>query len=277
MSAPSYQTPNNRGTPRSSLRRSMSSPRCGPISSRCARVCDDSLRAVHPNHAAGAANLVHYVGLRRHDVRALQDRLAWIGLSSLGRAESHVLANLDKVLGLLHRLAGRSWTPLSGEEPAGIRTAAKLLDEHACALLGSGAERRSVRIMVTLGQRGGVGLRARSQHACQRDGLCPHQLCARRYVGMGRDGSQHPARARRVAAPLPYPVRSRWTQAAHRADRARTRSDQVAPAARRVRPRARTRPHPTAARTRERAGGRLLARGRAPHGSRVWQRAIASS
>jgi len=37
---------------------------------------DDSLRAVHPNHAAGATNLVHYVELRRHDVRALQDRLA---------------------------------------------------------------------------------------------------------------------------------------------------------------------------------------------------------
>jgi pyruvate kinase len=111
----------------------------------------NSLRAVHPNHAAGATNLVHYVGLRRHDVRALQDLLAWIGLSSLGRAESNVLANIDKVLGLLHRLAGRSWTSLSGEEPAGIRTAAKLLEEHACTLLGRTPEKRSVRIMVTLG------------------------------------------------------------------------------------------------------------------------------
>jgi len=110
----------------------------------------DSLRSVHPTHAAGAANLVHYVGLRRHDVRALQDRLAWIGLSSLGRAESHVLANVDKVLGLLHLLAGRPWAPLSGEEPAGIRTATKLLEEHACALLGTTPERRNVRIMVTL-------------------------------------------------------------------------------------------------------------------------------
>jgi pyruvate kinase len=117
---------------------------------------DDSLRAVHPNHAAGATNLVHYVELRRHDVRALQDRLAWIGLSSLGRAESHVLANVDKVLGLLHCLAGRSWTALSGEEPAGFHTAAKLLEEHACALLGKGPEQRSVRIMVTLGSEAAV-------------------------------------------------------------------------------------------------------------------------
>ena len=110
----------------------------------------DSLRTVHPSHAAGAENLAHYIRLRRHDVRALQDRLAWIGLSSLGRAESHVLANIDKVLGLLHRLAGHSWTPLSGEEPAGIRTATKLLEEHACALLGR-TPKRGVRIMVTLG------------------------------------------------------------------------------------------------------------------------------
>ncbi len=110
----------------------------------------DSLRAVHPDHADSAANLVHYVELRRHDVRALQDRLAWIGVSSLGRAESHVLANIDKVLGLLHRLAGRSWTSLSGEEPAGIRTAAKLLESNTCALLGKAPAKRSVRIMVTL-------------------------------------------------------------------------------------------------------------------------------
>ncbi len=109
----------------------------------------DSLRSVHANHAAGAENLVHYVRLRRHDLRALQDRLAWIGVSSLGRAESHVLANIDKVLGLLHRLAGRSWTPLSSEEPAGILTATKLLEEHACALLGR-TPKRGVRIMVTL-------------------------------------------------------------------------------------------------------------------------------
>ena len=133
----------------------------------------DSLRAVHPNHAAGAANLVHYVGLRRHDVRALQDRLAWIGLSSLGRAESHVLANIDKVLGLLHRVAGRPWTPLSGEEPAGIRTAAKLLEEHACALLGMTPERRSVRIMVTLGSE------AASDYRLVRGMLASGMDCAR--------------------------------------------------------------------------------------------------
>jgi pyruvate kinase len=132
----------------------------------------DSLRTVHPSHAAGAMNLAHYVRLRRHDVRALQDRLAWIGLSSLGRSESHVLANIDKVLGLLHGLAGRAWTSLSGEEPAGIRTAAKLLEEHACALLGS-TPKRGVRIMVTLGSE------AASDYGLVRDLLAGGMDCAR--------------------------------------------------------------------------------------------------
>jgi pyruvate kinase len=131
------------------------------------------LQAVHPDHAAGAANLVHYVGLRRHDVRALQDRLAWFGLSSLGRAESHVLANIDKVLGLLHRLAGRSWTALSGEEPAGMRTATKLLDEHARVLLGRAPERRGARIMVTLGSE------AATDYALVRGMLASGMDCAR--------------------------------------------------------------------------------------------------
>jgi pyruvate kinase len=116
----------------------------------------DVLRAVHPDHAAGAVNLVHYLGLRRRDVRALQERLAWLGVSSLGRAESHVLANLDKVLGVLHRLAGRAWSPRSQEEPAGMRTAARLLESHAAALLGPAPVGRSVRVMVTLDSRAGA-------------------------------------------------------------------------------------------------------------------------
>jgi hypothetical protein len=44
---------------------------------------EPALRAVHPDHTAGAVNLVHYVGLRRHDVRALQDQLAGLGLRGL--------------------------------------------------------------------------------------------------------------------------------------------------------------------------------------------------
>ena len=110
----------------------------------------DRLKAIHPAHAAGAVNLVHYIGLRQHDLRELQEQLAWLGLSSLGRAESHVLANLDKVLGLLHTLAGEKWSARSNDEPVGFRTGARLLEEHAESLLGPAPSGRRTRIMVTL-------------------------------------------------------------------------------------------------------------------------------
>ncbi len=62
------------------------------------------LDEVHSNYQDSARNLLHYLALRRHDLRPLQFRLAALGLSSLGRAESHVLATVDAVLGALHRL-----------------------------------------------------------------------------------------------------------------------------------------------------------------------------
>jgi hypothetical protein len=44
---------------------------------------------VHPEHAASAKNLMHYLALRRHDIRRLQSRLAALGLSSLRRMQAH--------------------------------------------------------------------------------------------------------------------------------------------------------------------------------------------
>ncbi len=45
-------------------------------------------------YSVSSRNLLHYLALRRHDIRPLQDKLASYGLSSLGRSESRVLANL---------------------------------------------------------------------------------------------------------------------------------------------------------------------------------------
>jgi len=55
----------------------------------------------HPQHRDSAHNLLHYLAVRRHDLRPLQQRLADLGLSSLGGAEAHVLASLDAVLAML--------------------------------------------------------------------------------------------------------------------------------------------------------------------------------
>ena len=108
------------------------------------------LRSVDPAYRASARNLAHYLALRRADRRALQEWLSGVGLSSLGRAESHVLANLDKVLGILHRLTEQPWQAQSRDEPVGIHSSKKLLDRHTAELLGPPPPDRSVRIMVTL-------------------------------------------------------------------------------------------------------------------------------
>ncbi|MDZ4131252.1 MAG: pyruvate kinase, partial [Hydrogenophaga sp.] len=110
----------------------------------------DAIAHVHPQQRESARNLVHFLALRATDLRALQNRLAWLGLSSLGRAESHVLANVDKVLGILHRLTGQAWQDRSPEEPVGSVSGPALLASHAQTLLGSVARDRNVRIMVTL-------------------------------------------------------------------------------------------------------------------------------
>jgi pyruvate kinase len=105
---------------------------------------------ISPKFQESARNLIHYLALRVHDLRPVQEQLAWLGLSSLGRAESHVLASLDKVLGILHRLTGQAWEDKSEEEPAGSVSSRRLLENHAVDLLGDYPIGRVVRIMVTL-------------------------------------------------------------------------------------------------------------------------------
>jgi pyruvate kinase len=97
-----------------------------------------------------ARNLLHYVALRRHDVRSLQQKLAALGLSSLGRCEAHVMASIDSVLNLLHQLAGQSFTPPAEAAAVSFADGRELLAAHTEALFGKHSARRSVRIMVTV-------------------------------------------------------------------------------------------------------------------------------
>ena len=43
----------------------------------------DRIEALAPVHRYGATNLLHYLALRRRDMRPLQEKLALFGLSSL--------------------------------------------------------------------------------------------------------------------------------------------------------------------------------------------------
>lgn len=111
----------------------------------------DRLATLPPDYAASARNLLHYLAVRRHDIRALQIQLGELGLSSLGRMEAHVLAALESVLAALESLgaAPTSHVP-AGVQPARFREGDERLARHAGDLFGPEAPNRIVRIMVTL-------------------------------------------------------------------------------------------------------------------------------
>ena len=108
------------------------------------------LGSVDPSMRESARNLVHYLAVRRHDVRDLQEELSRLGLSSLGRMEAHVMASLDEVTRVLQVLRGQE----GGAEPAQaavtFETGRALLARHADAILGMPAPGLGVRVMVTM-------------------------------------------------------------------------------------------------------------------------------
>src|SRR5690606_35987438 len=116
---------------------------------RAAEGSADLLAGLHPRHRASGRNLLHYLAFRRHDLRPPQEALSRLGLSSLGRAEAHVLASVDAVLGGLHRIAGR---PVPPEAPTAsdFEEGPRRLRANAEALFGPPRPERGTRIMVTL-------------------------------------------------------------------------------------------------------------------------------
>jgi len=99
---------------------------------------------------SSADNMGAYIGLRRHDLCDIQSQLAALGLSSLGRTEGHVLANLDAVIYTLEALTGKRVEPKKILNSAQAYTeAGKLLDKQTNRLFGPAPRHRTVRIMVT--------------------------------------------------------------------------------------------------------------------------------
>jgi pyruvate kinase len=108
------------------------------------------LSSVHLSWRKSAHNLVHYLALRQRDIRLLQEKLAVLGLSSLGRSESHVMNTVDAVLKILCHLAGRSVEIAARSEYPGFNEGTELLTAHTETLLGPAPAYRGVRIMVTM-------------------------------------------------------------------------------------------------------------------------------
>lgn len=109
----------------------------------------EQLQQIEPIFRASACNLLHYLALRQHDLRQLQNELTMLGLSSLGRLEAHTLATLEAVLVALHRLADQAPPPLA-PPPVSFHSGPMLLHEHSLQLLGVASGKRDVRIMVTM-------------------------------------------------------------------------------------------------------------------------------
>ncbi|HXX93811.1 MAG TPA: pyruvate kinase, partial [Planctomycetota bacterium] len=102
-------------------------------------------------HQPSARNLLHYLAMRSRDIRSLQEALASMGLSSLGRAESHVMHNVLLLLKHLHHLVRHSWhIPLACQTAITRHEGQRCLEGRVARLLGQKPKSRSTRIMVTM-------------------------------------------------------------------------------------------------------------------------------
>lgn len=106
-------------------------------------------RIRRPGFRERALNLAHYIVLRRRDLRPLQDGLTLLGLSSLGRLEGRVLANLDAVIAALAAIA-RDPRPESFPSPAEMLHGRHMARLNADVAFGPRHDGRVVRLMVTL-------------------------------------------------------------------------------------------------------------------------------
>ena len=109
------------------------------------------LMRLPPERYASGENLLHYLALRDQDLRSLQLRLYRLGLSSLGRAEPHVLASVDAVLSLVReRNPETAGGGNAGRVRQGFDGNRHRLEQNTRNLFGPSPEDRRVYIMVTL-------------------------------------------------------------------------------------------------------------------------------
>ena len=108
-----------------------------------------ALERVLPSHRLSAANLIDYLTLRHFDMREIQESLAQLGLSSLGRAEEHVITTLERVINNLHVLAGDD-RGRQTESAVSFQEGQRILAMNSLELLGPNRPGRPARILVTM-------------------------------------------------------------------------------------------------------------------------------
>lgn len=99
-----------------------------------------------------AMTLSTYLAFRHHDIRPLQDKLADLGLSSLGRGESNILENIERVINLLMLLVNRD--NVFQSPPKQWRhdkfSGKRILSGRNDILFGKAKDGQYTRIMITL-------------------------------------------------------------------------------------------------------------------------------
>ncbi|NND89767.1 MAG: pyruvate kinase [Granulosicoccus sp.] len=108
----------------------------------------DRIQDVAESNKLSARNLLHYVSLRQHDLRSLQEQLSSRGLSSLGRCEAHVMTTLCRVIDVLCRLSGQSNPCSVGPLDPDFSHGRQLLDLSTSKLFGA-EPAAAAHIMVT--------------------------------------------------------------------------------------------------------------------------------
>lgn len=96
-----------------------------------------------------AENLSHYLALRRRDIRDLQEQLAPLGLSSLGRLESNTKSSLENVIAQLSLNVGEE-TEHTTHTLTSFSKGHRNLENNTEEIFGNKPEKRDTRIMVTL-------------------------------------------------------------------------------------------------------------------------------
>ncbi|MFO0837655.1 MAG: pyruvate kinase [Phycisphaerae bacterium] len=102
-----------------------------------------------PDALASARNFSAYLSIRRNDIRELQRDLHRLGLSSLGRIETHALDSLASACSILARLNGLAPPQLRAPR-LDYDAGEQILARRAELLLGPRPPHGSTRIMVTM-------------------------------------------------------------------------------------------------------------------------------
>ncbi|MBC7774291.1 MAG: pyruvate kinase [Phycisphaerae bacterium] len=102
------------------------------------------IASVHPQQRQSITNLIHYLALRRENLRPLQDALHDAGLSSLASAESHILRQVQAVLERLGAKIPKK--EISGGDAA---TGASQIRHRAVSLFGPKEDPNIPHLMVT--------------------------------------------------------------------------------------------------------------------------------